>query len=422
MPDTRIIRNTPALAAQVDARAIAGDTLFTRVDDNDQVNTATLSSDASMYWDLPAFLHGYGSTPGNSLVNMVQSNWGGPGDIKVYIDQNDFFYIKSTATPISIEASASNEMLGLPAAGAFSVIENGEYVIRAAQPWRRGVFQLPELVDIVDTNTGAVYPFISDLPRVQSLPTWMRERGQMDDSDDVYSGKTVEDADPQSLARWLVEPDGRVSVNYFEDGGFLLGNNLDFWRMLGGTASETPTDGKAGRKTLTTTHRAPSFLALDFPYVSLRRSTTGRDEYQIMADGGVVSSGLPPVRGWNLKVRVTGPAYGPGRDQEGHLRAWWDHARSGITFYPQWGDLDHAAGSCDLRRHRDARISLQHERYGDGFTVEADDSTRHFGKRKGGRLLLTRAPEDSQGRTEAYGHDLDVFQDIEFQLMDRVNE
>lgn len=420
MPDTRIIKNTPALAAQVDASSVAGQNLFTRVNDIGAVNTATLAVDAGIFWDLPAFLHGYGSKPGNSLVNLMQAAWGGPGHIKIYIGTNDLVRIISTDTPIALEAGASNEFFGFNPAGQFSVIEDGKYVIEAVQPWRRGVIELPAALELTDTDSGVIYTVIGDFPRVQSLPTWMRERGSMDDSDDVWLGKTVEDADPQALATWLVEPDGRVSVSYYEEGGFLLGNNAEFWRMLGGTLEETPVDGVGGRKTLTTANRAPSFLALDFPYISMRRTITGRDEHQMMSDGRVVSSGLPPVRGWNLKFRVSGPTYGPERDQERHLRAWWDYARRNVTFYPQWGDMDRPEGSIDVRRHTDALIALSHERYGDGFTVEAEDTTRHFGKRKGGRLMMRRAPDDSQSRTESYDMDIDIFQDVEMVLLDRV--
>ena len=275
MPDPSIIRHAPALAGEVDARSVAGTTLFTRIDTGSQVNTATLSADAGVFWDLPAFLHGYASSPTASLQALVSAGWGGPGTIKVTIDINDMFRITSTETAIALEPSPSNEMFGFNNAGEFSVIDGGVYVITAAQPWKRGIFELPEIMEITNTNTGATYPFVSDLPRVQSLPTWLRSRGQQPDADDVYAGLTVEDADPQDLAFWCVEPDGRVSVSYYEDNGFLLGTNFDFWRMLGGTGSETPINGYGGRQTLTTTHRAPSFLALDFSYISLRRTVSG---------------------------------------------------------------------------------------------------------------------------------------------------
>ena len=89
--------------------------------------------------------------------------------------------------------------------------------------------------------------------------------------------------------------------------------------------------------------------------------------------------------------------------------------------YPQWGDMDQARGSIEIRRHADAFISYLSERYSNAVTVEADDSSCHFGKRKGGRLLLRRAPEDNQTHIESYDMDIDIFQDLELQLMDRVD-
>lgn len=421
MPDERIIRNAPAIAAQVDASGVAGEALFSRVDGLNNVQTATLHADASIFWDLPAFLHGYGSSPGASLNDLVSVGWTGPGSIKVVIDANDFIAIKSTDAPIKLEPSSSNAAFGLPAEGAFSVMSGGFYVIQANQPWSRGVVELSELMEITDTNSGITYTFIDDYPRVQSLPTWIRERGTTGDADDIWLDATVEDADPQLEAHWLVEADGRVSCSYYEDNGFLFGNNSEFWRILGGTTGETPVDGVGGRKTITTTYAAPSFLALNFPYVSFRRKIAGRDEHRVMADGRVVSSGLPPIKGWALRLRVSGPAFGPSVDQEKHLRDWWQEARRNLTLYPQWATAGSESGCMDLRRHADARLSLAHERYTLGTTVEADDTSSHYGKRKGGRLMLRRAPSDNQDRVEQYAHELDLFQDIDLHLLDRVD-
>jgi len=420
MPDTRIIRNTPALAAQVDARSIADTTLFARVDGLGEVLKADLAIDASIYWSLPAFLHGFGSTPSACLESIIDANWGGAGSITIGIGLDDLFFIRSSDVSFTIEANGSNSMFGFSDGGEVSVIDGASYIVRASQPWQRGVFEMAHKLELKDNDTDVVHSVVSDFPRVQSLPTWIRARGSVADSDDVWAGLTVEDADPQDLAHWLVEPDGRVSVSYFEDGGFLLGTNTEFWHMVGGIGTEEAVDAFGGRKTLTTTNRAPSFLALDHPYISMRRSVQGRDQHQLMADGSVVSSGLPVVRGWQLSVRVSGPAYGPTQDQERHLRQWWSTARRNITLYPQWGDMDATHGSIDVRRHADALTAQSHERYSDGFTVEADDTVSHWGKRKGGRLMLRRAPEDNQGRVETYEHDLDVFQDIEISFLDRV--
>ena len=423
MPDPNIIRPCPALSGVVDARSIAGSNLFERtMAPNPAAVPATLSSDARIYDDLLAFLHGYGSKTGATLAALINSAWPGVEPIEVGINSDDFFFISCKDTQINLAAGDSNEAFGFPAGGADGVLIGDKWTVTATSAWKRGIFQISDPLNIESVGEAITRPVIGDFPRVQSLPTWIRERGAEGDSDDAWSGLTVEDADPQTEARWLVEVDGRVSVNYFEDDGFDLGSNLEFWRLIGGTGEETPVAAVDGRKTLTTTHRAPCFLALDRPYVILRRVTEGRDSYVMMTDGGVVSAGLPPIQYWDLVVRVTGPAHGPSKDQERHLRNWWGHVRRKVTLYPQWGSLDAAEGSIDVRRHRDELSVASSGRYSTFSTIEADEDDSHYGKRRGGRLLLNRAPKDSQSRGEAYSGQLDTHQDIEMTLVDRPDQ
>tara|TARA_Y100000593_G_scaffold66930_1_gene123128 strand:- start:3337 stop:4599 length:1263 start_codon:yes stop_codon:yes gene_type:complete len=420
MPDPRIKRPFPAIAAQVDARKIAGTALFTRVDDNAQVNVATLSTEARVYWDLPAFLHGYGSKATANLESVIGVNWGGAGKIKCGIGTDDLFFLRSTVAGITLLASEENKKFGFTGNDEFSVLDNGEYLLKASSPWRRGAFELAGSVQIKDSDTGIIYTVIDDFPRVQSLPTWIRPRGFSGDSDDAWDGLTVEDADPQDGAHWLVEPDGKVTVSYIAEGGFLLGTNLEFWHMLGGTGEEIPVDKLGDRKSLTTTYAAPSFLALDRQYVSMRRFFRGRTAGVIMTDGSVVSSSVPPLRGWDVVVRVQGPTMGPTVDQEKHLRAWWTHASRSMTFYPQWGDPDHADGAIEIRRHVDAYTTPSYEQYSHAVTAEADAVESHYSKRKGGRLMLRRDPGDGTERSEEYEGALDVFQDIRLSFLDKV--
>ena len=139
-----------------------------------------------------------------------------------------------------------------------------------------------------------------------------------------------------------------------------------------------------------------------------------------MTSGAIVTSSVPAIRGWDLEVRVTGPAYGPTLDQERHLRLWWTRATRALTFYPQWGDMDYAEGSIDPRRHVSLTETQSHERYSHQRTAEADIEGSHWGKRRGGRLMLRRDPGDEPTHAEKYEHSLDVFQDIRLRLLDRV--
>ena len=94
MPDPNIIRPCPALSGVVDARSIAGSNLFERtMAPNPAAVPATLSSDARIYDDLLAFLHGYGSKTGATLAALINSAWPGVEPIEVGINSADCFFI-----------------------------------------------------------------------------------------------------------------------------------------------------------------------------------------------------------------------------------------------------------------------------------------------------------------------------------------
>ena len=189
---------------------------------------------------------------------------------------------------------------------------------------------------------------------------------------------------------------------------------------VGGTGRETIST-VGNRQILTAENRCPGFLAFDRQYVELRRFTTGRDDRVVMADGSMASAGLSPLQGWEMTLRAGGPALGFGASLENALREFFRHSRSKITFFPMWGDLDESRGSIETRKHVDLQsaYSSGSPAYTTTQTVEADIEASHFYKRKGGRLFLRRAVDDSQRRVEDYGgRQLDVFQDVRFKFLD----
>ena len=247
------------------------------------------------------------------------------------------------------------------------------------------MLQLPTGMMVTEHTAGGDvdHGLLWELPRVQCLPVWLRKRGVIGDSDDVWLGKTVEDIDPQGLARWVVEADGRISVSYYENQGFSFLTSK-WWTRLGGDGLETPINDAGGRKRLTTANPCPCFLVSKKGYVSLRRETRMRETRQLMTDGSIVSSGLPVLKNWNLTLRLEGPASGFTRDQEDHIRQWWSYARHTLTFYPSWGDGDHADGAIDTRRHID-RVGTSHSfQFTLLQTSGADHPDVHFHKRQGG--------------------------------------
>lgn len=436
MPDQRIKRHTPAIAGQFDARAYAGKTVTQR-----GMNVVTLPGTSGVFWDLPAFLHGYSRKVGQTLADLVNAEWQAQGannftgTFTMGINSDDKFFITNSHCSFFIRASAANEMFGFPAGG----VAGSALTHTATGDWRRGIFEMPAGLHLeADGQPGNVNGLPSNgfLMRVQSLPTFLRTRSGTGVDDDVYQGKTLDDAFQihETDTSLCVEPDGRVSINYSSAASFgFTADGQALWQRLGGTGRESAVAASgANRVTLTTENPAPCFLALDRGYISFRRVTRARDERVLMADGSVVSAGLDPVQGWKIEIRVTGPAFGyrsqadgpptagiSPRNMEDRLRMWWKYARRELTLYPQWGDRDQAYGSIEIRRHKSPADAYGASgMYSTTFTTEAETSAAHWGRRKGGRLLLRRDPMDSQSEEERYDGPLDVHQDIELMLLD----
>ncbi len=284
------------------------------------------------------------------------------------------------------------------------------------------------------TNQGiqTVHDVVPSGRRVQNLPTWIRNRGLMSDADDVYGGtKECLEAAMFSVSMpemtCVLEEDGRVSLNYPTSSAYGLFQNISatgkrLLQRLGFDGTETVTTTTANHSQIKAANRAPCALSTKRGYVELRREVSGRDDYVLMADGSVVSSGFSPTSGWSITFRVSGPPHGYAADMERHLRGWWSHARRGLTIYPTFGDPDNPGkGGNDTRRHVD-----KHSIYVDSnnplhnlfHTAEADEQESHFGKRVGGRLLVRRHPSDSLERAENYSGQLDIHQDIQMRFLD----
>jgi hypothetical protein len=433
---THIIKKPQlAILGEFDGTAYTG-TLYDR---NSNTVTGVAMTDNAPHFDLIAFLNGYGTKSGKDLNSDFASNK--PSTFTSFvgaINESGHFYIDSSHA-FSFHSGFEDNRAKLGFTGSESATYSSDasaYRMTATNTFKRGVFEItkntgtPRLgLAFVNTATSGVFDALPNERRAQNLPTFLRVRGSVGDADDVYSGKCLEDWEStagNTDATFVLEEDGRVSVNYPSndtDHAVLAnittkGESLLLRLGFDGTETQVTTSGNHAQ--LRATNRAPCVLPTGRGYVELRREVLSRDDHSIMADGSVISAGLSPIKGWAVVLRVFGPAHGYSKDQEKHLRNWWQHARRGLTIYPSFGDPDNAGdGGNDTRRHVDL-IGLYGTtaRHNLSQTVEADESPTHHGKRVGGRLLLRRHPADQQERREAYSGALDIHQDIRLRLLD----
>ncbi len=424
------------LAAEHDVRAYAGQQIM-NVDGN-AISLQNVITEP--HWDALALLHGYGMRSGLTISDVFTSAWqagGNPGTLSVTIDtQTDRVKISANGCAIQVQPlfGGDNEMFGFPSTG--SIGQGFVNTVIAPNPWQRGVFQMSGGLSIKGQGHNTVtVPEIFNRMRVQSLPIFCAVRNTSSEPDDVWHNRNIDDVVTSTLAvgnppivnnmTLLVEPDGRVSFDFDAASVVTLNSGAaDFWRLLGFDGREVAVAhaGNVARRTLTSSNRCQTILASDASVVQFRRFTEHRDKSLVMADGSIVTSGLDPLQGWDLTLRVHGPARGYSEDQERHVREFLKHARRRFSFYPQWGDLDNPTrGSIETRRHADYAGTFGGTApvYSVFYTAEADVAESHWSKRKGGKLLLRRHPRDNDNRAEEYGGTmLDVYQDLSFKLYD----
>jgi hypothetical protein len=406
MPAPTIYQHTPALACEVDMRTLAGDDPFERGGVN-----VRLSASAGLYWDLLAFLHGYGSRDGDDLASAINTAWsaaGGAGVFSVGIDADDLFYIENNVADFLVKSQG--DLYGTLPTGLVGGIKPFRHTATTA--WQRGCI-LPssgstKLILGQAGLSAEVTVVDSGGYGVQSLPTWIRVRGSESDADDVWDGLTLEDAEGSSAGdpTWLVGPDGRVVCTY--DSG---DSDIDWlsdaaMRELGFDGSEVAASSN-GRKYVTATHHAPSFLAPSRPLSECTPIVEDGAEVQRMLDGTHAVSLIGPWTSYRVGMRVDG-LVGSTQKLDPHLRRFLAACRPGrwVTLYPQWGDTAAPTrGSIDPRRHRDEWDVLSYSStvpgYSNAYTMEHHARVASY--RCGGRLLLQRAKGDSADRTLDYG-------------------
>ena len=399
-----------ALLSEFDASQWAGVNVFDRGADH-----ITLASDAGVYDDALAFLHGFGSQTGRSLAADLQSRWtaaGGGGDIFIGIDEDDRVYIETDTEDFTLDASAGWAYLGFSAAGHGLVGGSAPYRRTATSDWTRGPLTWGT------TGRLLITPAVGSqatLPRytgtVQSLPTWIRAVDEAD-ADGVWDASCLETLDNTAAdnadrrIRWGINAAGHVyTTRPTGVAAAVTWVSTSFRDRLGFSGNETEVTSN-GVVTLTADYELPGLLRP----TGLSRCLAWREESTATAresGGGVAYNHLGSWSGWDVTVYVAGDALGDESVTEHLIRRVWPYAPlgAGLTLYREWGDPRRA-----LRRRE---VTAAQPAYDLLYTSERDGAR--------GRLRCLRDPGDEARRQTQQDQDLMVRQTVRIILTDRVD-
>lgn len=328
----------PAFSAAFDATSWSNTAVITF--GASSATLPTYGTGEGVFEDALDLLNGRGSRTSRSLGALLTAGWTGAGTITCGIDDDDRFYIETSAVDFTISAAAGNTVFGFSASGEALVGGAAPFRRTASSEWTRGALSSPGLT--IDP-TGAPAAFSVSTQSVQSLVTWIRTHGQGDADEQNETGnlEALVHAAPISVTsfRAYVNDDGYVVFSW--SGGALAAPtwpSTTFRDRLGFTGAET-VDTAGANDHLTATYRLPGFWVPRYWFRRLeswQRTTTSTVS---KTSGAVASNTAARWTGWSVEAVAHGQAYTI--DDEYHLRdRFWPYVDpgEGVNLYCHWGD------------------------------------------------------------------------------------
>lgn len=386
---------TPSLMRACDVAVLAGQTMFQRGGSLVNLGSTTGLHDGGRYPDVLAFLHGYGSQPGNSIAEQLASQWtsGGGGAVawQVGIDAQDRVYVRAPLpapfASFTLTATAGN-CYGFSAGASTSSVVSGYHTVTASSAWTRGNQYLSSAPNVVTVAAGTVsVPMTFSRSRVHSVPTALRASTTFDGTVSPMQSLEAFDnaiADPVTLrARWGIDANGKVWASYPSVcpalNFTLLPTALSWRRLLGFTGDEAGVTASL-QTTVTATYPCPLVLMLWRGLSRYQCSAQNYDGAVTLADGRARGRHIGTATLHDVGYTLRGPT--SQLDQEGQaLASFWPAIGRG---QPCSLMLDHG----DPRRHRWL------ESLYDGTAVapfSAAYTTQHLRGRVAGRVAASSA-------------------------------
>lgn len=413
--------HTPAITAAFDATALAG----TVIAATSPGGSVTLSSSAGVFLCPVGFANGYGSASGYTLADLLNADWPAAGTLTVGIDGDGFFYIESDTVDFAIDADPVNAVFGFDTAGQALVGGGAPFRQTAPNRFQRGIIKLTHGL-MITPSAGASTEMPTSYPRVQNLPTWIRERGTIADADDLYNGTCLEDAFPASTT-CVVEANGVLTVET-PGADSLTSVQPTFALAVGWRGGKQAYDGLPADSDSTDANGRVAYTGPDDFGIPGFVPCTGMDivpftdvdsDSAMAGNGRLFTMERYRAPGFTIRFGVEGAATGRATDRAAVLRSMLNRADETVTVYPSWGSLARDTGEMETRRHRGMRRNTGV--YGTNpahtllYTADNDVASQFYGPRSGGRLILLTSGE-GRSRDDAYTARTRALQDVEIRL------
>ena len=280
-----------ALLSSFNARTWSGVNVFDRGSNN--VSLPTFAIGDGVYEDVISFLNGRGSESGIAMSDLLQASApSGFGTTwSVTINSSDKVVI-SCDDQFQVQFKSGNDILGV-GSSSFSTLATS---FTCPNDWTRGSEIRSSTYRFLDSTASSAFNFtIQGGLNAQDLIVAIRERGTVNDADDLHSTNCLEKLDlnantVSTYIKWYINNNGHVECMYSTSVSDVSWVSTTFRNRLGFSGSELPVLVGSFTKKLTADYPCPGTLFPSRPYQRHHLQTDTVTQARRKIGGGYTSN------------------------------------------------------------------------------------------------------------------------------------
>tara|TARA_Y100000114_G_scaffold151489_1_gene168294 strand:- start:901 stop:2103 length:1203 start_codon:yes stop_codon:yes gene_type:complete len=276
-----------ALLSAFNARTWSNVNVFDRGSNN--VTLPTFATGEGIFDDAISFLNGRGSESGFAMSDLLQATAPFGTSWSVTINSSDKVVI-SCNDQFKIRFKSGVDVLGV-GSSSFSTAATS---FTCPNDWTRGSYLQTATYAFLDSSDSNLFSFaIQGGLNAQDLIVAIRERGTVNDVDDVNSTNCLEKLDlnantASTYIKWYINDNGHVECMYSNAVGDVAWVSTTFRDRLGFSGNETPSGTLT--RTLTADYPLPGTLYPSRPYQDHHMQTQTVSQSRRKIGGGYASN------------------------------------------------------------------------------------------------------------------------------------